>query len=141
MTALVTQSSTPRSARAQSASLQFFGAAEDRPTVSPWFHPEDLNAPDFDASAYVLELRQYAPLESLSEELQSYLATLKSKVSHSLARRIVDEVDELQWMCHTLTSEPLIKDQLYRDGLSCADSLVPAEQRFEEPACATQAVT
>lgn len=76
--------STPKSARSQAASLQFFGASEDKPTVSPWFHPEDLNAPNFDAATYVSELKQYAPLESLSEELRSHLGTLKAKVQPPL---------------------------------------------------------
>ncbi len=61
-----------------SGNLIFFGAA---PGSAPWFQPERLSEPDFSVDAYVSDLRQHAPLEALSLELEKYLASLKSKVA------------------------------------------------------------
>ncbi len=69
---------TPLSSRA-SANLRFFGTGEVGGGGAPWFQPEKLSDPDFSVEAFVADLRQYAPLETLSGELEAYLATLKSK--------------------------------------------------------------
>ena len=61
--------------------LSFFGVSgAGQGTTAPWFRPERLRDPDFSVDAYVSELRQYAPLEALSSELEKYLASMKSKV-------------------------------------------------------------
>ena len=70
---------TPLSARS-SAQLRLFGTAEGDPGAAPWFKPERLTASDFSADAYVADLRRFVPLESLSQELEAYLGTLRGKV-------------------------------------------------------------
>ena len=75
-----------------SESLSFFGVSGSSQGAAPWFRPERLSDPDFSVDAYVSELRQYAPLEALSAELEKYLASLKSKVRETIhkicARRL-----------------------------------------------------
>jgi len=76
---------TPLGSRA-SANLRFFGTAEGGGgDGAAWFQPEKLSAPDFSVEAFVADLRQYAPLETLSGELEAYLTMLKSKARHSKA--------------------------------------------------------
>ena len=63
-----------------SGNLNFFGVSGGSHGAAPWFQPERLSEPEFSVEAYVSDLRQYAPLEALSTELEKYLASLKSKV-------------------------------------------------------------
>ena len=64
-----------------SGSLDLFGVSGIGQGSAPWFRAERLKDPDFLVDAYVSELRQYAPLEAISSELEKYLASLKSKVN------------------------------------------------------------
>ena len=66
----------------QPASSKYLDRVIGGQSNASWFHPEKLHEPDFSADAYVAELRQYAPLEALTDELDSFLATLKNKVAH-----------------------------------------------------------
>ena len=76
--------------------MRFFGTAEGGGGggAAPWFQPEKLSSPDFSVEAFVADLRQYAPLETLSMELEAYLATLKSKVSLLTSRLMTHTVCE-----------------------------------------------
>ena len=69
----------PLSSRS-SAGLRFFEGSSGPQGSATWFQTERLHDPDFAVDAYIADLRQYAPLEALSTELEKYLATLKSKV-------------------------------------------------------------
>lgn len=49
-------------------------------TLPVWLNPDKFLEADFDAETCVTDLRRYVPLINLKQELESYLATLRSKL-------------------------------------------------------------
>ena len=64
-----------------SADLRLFTGGDA--SAAPWFKPERLTEPGFSPEAYVADLRRYVPLETLGQELERYLGTLRGKVRPS----------------------------------------------------------
>lgn len=73
----------PLSSSRASPSLRFLEGSGGAQGHAHWFDPDRLKDPEFTVDAYVSDLRQHAPLEALTEELEKYLATLKGKVNGS----------------------------------------------------------
>lgn len=71
-----------------------------------WFQPEILNNSEFSVESYVAELRQHAPLEALSEELEKYLAALKAKVREFTHCILV--IEELKTFQYIIAITPMV---------------------------------
>lgn len=50
------------------------------PSLPAWLNPSAFVSDDFKPEEQVAELRRFVPLPTLQSELESYLATLKTKV-------------------------------------------------------------
>ncbi|KAK9863414.1 hypothetical protein WJX84_010713 [Apatococcus fuscideae] len=60
--------------------VQRLGLEPAREEVPSWFRPGQFLENDFSPERYVSDLRRQVPLEMLSQQLETYLTTLKNKL-------------------------------------------------------------
>lgn len=73
-------------------------------SAAPWFKPERLTESGFSPEAYVADLRRFVPLETLGQELESYLGTIRAKV-HKSSMRLLPKPHEQYLSLPTTTSK------------------------------------
>lgn len=99
------------------------GACDGDKSLPSWFKPERFLDAEFDAEAYVSDLRRFVPLETLSSQLQKYLTVLKSK----LVEVINEDYNDFVSLSTKLTNVDGAVMQMQRPLLTIKDKIVAAQ--------------
>ncbi|KAL0048278.1 hypothetical protein WJX82_011732 [Trebouxia sp. C0006] len=92
-------------------------------SLPSWFKPARLLYVEFDADAYVSDLRRFVPLETLSSQLQKYLTVLKGK----LVEVINEDYNDFVSLSTKLVNVDGAVTQMQKPLLTLKDKLISAQ--------------
>lgn len=92
-------------------------------SLPSWFKPTRFLDVEFDADAYVSDLRRFVPLETLSSQLQKYLTVLKGK----LVEVINEDYNDFVSLSTKLVNVDGAVTQMQKPLLTLKDKLISAQ--------------
>lgn len=92
-------------------------------SLPSWFKPARFLDVEFDADAYVSDLRRFVPLETLSSQLQKYLTVLKGK----LVEVINEDYNDFVSLSTKLVNVDGAVTQMQKPLLTLKDKLISAQ--------------